>query len=132
MDTKTLDQAWQIAAKKPYKGRSLADWLNRFMYLAPHTLDQNAAQFLPTMTAWLMKQYREGRKGGVPTGYLEKFASEESQKVPFFDVIAMMVIRILRKRGLREWDEIYNSQATAPFQRLVEAWDRAKQQTQRR
>lgn len=121
MNQSSLDQVWQTVAKKPYKGRTLASWLHLFMILAPQTLDQNAGQFLPAMTKWVVEQYREGRKGGVPIGYLEKFALKD-QKMPFFDLLATMVVRILRKRGLHEYD----SMPTPTFTKLVEAWDRAK------
>jgi len=126
MDERTLNQIWQQASKKPYKGKSLFEWLRVWVEASQGNLDHATAQFLPVMTGWIVARYREGRKGGVPVGYLYKFVPKGH--VNLLEILTVMLVSILRKRGLREADTL----PTPQFTRLVEAWDRAKQSQSRR
>lgn len=116
----TLFKAFENA--KPYRGKSLADWLSKWVTMRETDLTKSNASFLTTMTTWVVRNFTERRKGGVPMGNLAKFALPESQKIDFTGAISAMVVATFHKRGLIEAD----SQPTAQFQRLVDAFDRAR------
>lgn len=122
-----LESAFRtVAARRPYKGKTLTDWLVRWVEMSPRDIESQNSQFLKTMTTWIFRKY-SGRGGkGVPMGYLGRFVLPETQKVRLFETLTAQVVRLLRKRGLVEVDR----QPTKQFRLLVEAWDRAPKQTQ--
>jgi hypothetical protein len=108
------------AVKKPYRGKSLLEWLGKWVSMTTKDLEKVNQSFLKTITTWVVRTFAQRRKGGVPMGYLPKFAWPETQKLNFAEALAAQIILTLRKRGLLEAD----TQPTRQFQRLVDAFDR--------
>lgn len=107
---------------KPYKGKSLLSWLIVWVTMSDYDLTRANFGFLKTMTTWVVRNYSERRKDGVPMGSLLKFAWPETQKINLINALAAMLVATFRKRGLIEAD----SQCTDTFQKLVDAFDRAQ------
>ena len=123
------EQAFEAAyEKRPYKGKRLADWLARWVNMSNRDLYHENSRFLTIMCTWVVRKFQSRGNDGVPTGYLAKFCLPETQKVRLLDALASQVIFTLRKRGLVETD----TRPTDEFWKVVEAFDRAHQQTSRR
>lgn len=108
------------AVKKPYSGKSLLEWLAKWVSMTTKDLDKVNQPFLKTIATWVVRSYAQRRKGGMLMGNLPKFAWPETQKINFTDVLSAQVVSTLRKRGLLEAD----TQPTQKFQRLLDAFDR--------
>lgn len=108
-------------AARPYKGKSLADWFSKWVTMRETDLTKANASFLTVITTWVVRNFQERRKGGVPIGKLEKFAIPAPQKIDFTNAISSMVVSTFRKRGLLESDV----QPTDTFRKLNDAFDRS-------
>lgn len=110
------------AVKKPYIGKSLLGWLGKWVTMTTKDLEKVNQPFLKTITTWVVRNYAQRRKGGVPMGDLAKFALPNTQKFNFIEALIAQIVLTLRKRGLLEAD----TQPTQQFQRLLDAFDRCK------
>lgn len=117
----TLLQAFS-AVKKPYQGKNLAGWLSKWVNMPVNELEKLNSQFLATMATWVVRKFGERN---VPVGNLERFVLPTGKKLNLMDTLMAMVVMTLRRRGLIEAD----SQPTAAFQRLVDAFDRTPKRT---
>lgn len=108
------------AVKKPYPGKSLLEWLGKWVNMTTKDLEKVNQPFLKTMTTWVVRNFAQRRKGGVPMGELAKFALPATQKFGFTDAIAAFIVLTLRKRGLLEAD----MQSMDRFLRLLDAFER--------
>lgn len=109
-----------FAATKSYRGKTLVEWLTAWVTMREADLTKVNAKFLAIITTWVVRNFQQRRKGGVPTGNLARFVLPESQKIDFTGTIAAMLVGTLRKRGLVEAD----SQPTGSFRKLLDAFDR--------
>jgi len=106
---------------KPYKGKTIGEWLAKWIGMPMQDLEKLNRPFLTVVTTWVIQKARERRKGGIPTGSLEKIAFPEDRKVNFVETLIAQVVLVLRRRGLVEAD----SQPTDSFRRFLDAFDRA-------
>lgn len=120
-----MDTALYAFNKTPvYKGKTLVEWFGDLLKKSDSDLDREGSNFLKVLTTWVVRQYADRRRGGVPMGHLEKFAYPASQKIDFTRTVMVYIVRTLRKRGLRETDM---SRKSLTFDQLVAAYDRTAQ-----
>lgn len=110
------------AVKTPYRGKSLLGWLGKWVTMTTRDLEKVNQPFLKTMTTWVVRNFAQRRKGGVPMAELAKFTLPKTQKLNFTEVLIAQIVLTLRKRGLVEAD----TQPTQQFQQLLDAFDRCK------
>lgn len=108
-------------AAKPYKGKAIVEWLGKLIGMPMQDLEKLNRPFLTIVTTWVVRQARKRRKGGIPTGNLERFVLPDDRKLDFVDAFCAQVVLVLRKRGLVEAD----SMPTDSFRRLLDAFDRS-------
>jgi len=116
-----LDQAF--LSSRPYRGRSLREHFGDLLFMSDAELAREAESFLKLMATWVYRKFRGRRKGGVPLGYLSRFVLRDEVKIDFTRALMIQIVRILRRRGLREYDEEKDSPT---LDLLVRAYDRAR------
>jgi len=109
----------------PYRGRRLTDWFQAELGASQATLDQSAASFLRTMATWVFRKLRSRRGKAVPLGEMARFVHPDELPIDLEGAIKKFLVRLLRKRGLREVDERTNGPA---FDELVRAFGKASSQ----
>lgn len=117
----TLDHAFSQC--RPYRGQSLVAHFGSLLYLSDADLQREGQNFLRLMATWVYRKFSGRRKGGVPLGYLEQFVLPDTQKLDFTRALMVQIIRTLRKRGIKEYDE---EKASLLFDQLERAYDRAR------
>lgn len=108
---------------KAYRGRTLAAHFDYLLFKSSAELDRESRDFLKVVSTWVYRQFSRRRRGGVPLGYLSKFVLPEGTKLDLTRAMMLHVVRILRKRGLREFDAVRESPT---FELLVRAYDHAQ------
>jgi len=124
-------------AAKPYKGKSLKGWLFKWFAMPESELAKINSGFLTIMTAWVVEKFK---KRGVPVGHLDKFVDHRANerkiadrttladlmeaksppKFNFADALMAMAMSILRKRGLKEADELTKSPLFVDFDKAFQ------------
>jgi hypothetical protein len=106
-----------------YRGKTLVEWFAEFLQKSDADLEREGSNFLKVLTTWVVRQYSGRRKGGVPIGNLDRFAYRNSEKIDFTRAVMVFIVRILRKRGLRETDL---SRKSPTFELLVRAYEKTE------
>lgn len=114
-----------FVAAKHYHGWRLIDWFQSELGASQATLDKSATNFLQTMATWVFRRLRNRHGQDVPLGTMARFVHPDEQVIDLEDAIKKFLVRLLRKRGLREVDEHTNGPA---FEEMVRAFDRASSQ----
>ena len=106
--------------KTDYVDKTLVEWFGDLLTMSDAELDREGKDFLKILTTWVVRNFSNRRKNGVPVGYLDKFIYPDNQKIDFTRAVMVFIVRILRKRGLRETDQ---SRKSATFDLLVKAYE---------
>jgi hypothetical protein len=122
-----MNPLFDVLAHLPaYHGKILVEWFVELLQKSDADLDREGSNFLKVLTTWVVRQYSGRRKGGVPTGSLDRFVYRDSEKIDFTRTVMVFLVRILRKRGLRETDL---SRKSAAFELLVRAHDKTRSES---
>lgn len=121
MNAQLLLDALQKA--KVYRGQTLYQYFGDLLFKSDAELNKEAANFLRIVATFVYRQFSQRRKGGVPLGHLSTFVLPESTKLDLARTMMLYIVRVLRKRGLREFDAARKSPT---FDLLVRAYDQAR------
>ena len=117
MNEKSLEGAFRSAA--PYKGKALQDYFAPVVAQSESQLNGVNRGFLITMATWVVRKFKNR---GIPVGHMEKFCLPDGKAFNFLNALMAQVVAVLRKRGLKEADELLQDRF---LQKFDEAFKRA-------
>lgn len=118
MNDPLMDALERAPAKKT---KTMVEWFGDLLTMSDANLDKMGSDFLKVLSTWVVRNFSARRKNGVPVGELGKFIYPESQKIDFTRALMVHIVRILRKRGLRETEA---ARKNATFELMLKAYDK--------
>lgn len=103
-----------------YRGRSLGEHFGATLFKSDADLQDQTKGFFKLMATWV---YRNLRDRKISTGEIQRFVLPDKQKLDFVQAITFFLVSVLRKRGLREYDQ---QKKSPQFEELLQAFDRTE------
>lgn len=106
------------------EAKRLNDHFGELLVKSDTEIEKGLTDFLKVLATYVFRSFSQRRKDGVPMGYLGKFVYPESTKINLTQTMMLHIVKILRKRGLRE---SIAAKKSAVFDQLESAYERAAQ-----